>query len=81
MDESALGGMLSDFSVSSIVASILFGIIGYWVFRQGRKQANHRNVVLGLVLMGYPYFVSSPKLMWGIGFLVCGITYYFWDQE
>jgi hypothetical protein len=83
MDESSLniGSLLSGFSISNLVAGILFGIIGYWVYRQGRKQVKNRNVFLGIVLMGYPYFVDNPKLTWGIGFLVCGIIYYFWDND
>lgn len=81
MDESALSTLTSGFSVSTLVAGFIFGIVGFWLFRHGRKNSNIRNVIIGIVLMIYPYFVESAKLTWGIGFLLCGIAYYYWNQD
>ena len=66
--------------MSSIIAGILFGIVGLIIFRHGRRNINNRNVFLGLLLMIYPYFVSNAWLNWGVGFLICAVIYYYWDD-
>ncbi|MNJ98470.1 hypothetical protein D3C87_162360 [compost metagenome] len=70
---------LSSLSVSSLIAGILFSIVGLWVFRQGRKAVNIRLTIVGLLMMIYPYFVDKPLLTWGIGCVLCGYSYYTWD--
>ncbi len=74
-------GMGMSFDVSSIIASIIFGIIGLWVFRHAKKTANLKNILVGIALMAYPYFVRGAVKNWGIGILLCAVAYYFWNDE
>jgi glucose uptake protein GlcU len=68
------------FSLSSIIASILFGIIGWWMFKTAKRRDNTKVVWIGVALMIYPYFVDNTKLIWLIGFALCGLAYYYrWD--
>ena len=57
----------SGFSVATIIAGLLFGTIGFAAFIYGKKQGSWKPLVIGLVLMGYPYFVTDPFWLFGIG--------------
>jgi hypothetical protein len=65
------------FSTSQIVASLLFGVIGFYVFRFGKKTLNYRVIFCGVGLMVYPLFTSGPLQDWGVGCALCGAAYYF----
>jgi multisubunit Na+/H+ antiporter MnhE subunit len=67
------------FDVPSLIAGLVFGIVGLYVFRRGKKESSMRLVVLGLALMIYPYFVDGATLNWVVGFLLSGASYYYWN--
>jgi glucose uptake protein GlcU len=71
-------GLDLDFSVSSILAGIIFGIVGIYVYRHAKKNGNIIVVCLGIAMMVYPYIVSGDWLTWIVGFALCGASYYFW---
>ena len=48
----------------------LFSLIGFAVFTYGRRQRTATHTVIGVALMAYPYFVSSPLALVGIGVLL-----------
>ena len=50
-----------------MMAWLVFGLIGMAAFGYGKKQGNFNVLVLGGALMVYPYFVSDPLLLWGVG--------------
>ncbi len=66
-------------SPSYIVGAIFFGIIGYVVFRRGRKSERSVLTWSGAALMLYPYAVSETWLLWAIGAGLCGWVYYQWN--
>jgi multisubunit Na+/H+ antiporter MnhE subunit len=78
MENLPIESFMSSFSFSSLVAGLIFGSVGLWIFGHGRKNANNRNIVIGLVLMIYPYFVSGAWLTWGLGLALCGYAYHTW---
>ncbi|MBC7372287.1 MAG: hypothetical protein H7326_12015 [Bdellovibrionaceae bacterium] len=65
-------------SFSSIAAGIVFSGIGLWFFREGKRRDNTRLVIIGIALMVYTYFTSSPWLDWGVGLALCGAAKYYW---
>jgi multisubunit Na+/H+ antiporter MnhE subunit len=67
-----------DFSVSSLLAGFIFGVVGYYTLRHAKKNANIAASVLAVTLMVYPYFISGAWLTWIVGFALCGATYYVW---
>lgn len=73
IDASAL-----NISFSNVMAGLIFGVIGLWLFRQGRQRTDMRLIFTSIALMVYSYFTSSPGADWGIGFSLCGLAYYFW---
>lgn len=56
--------------IAMLIGGIVFGIIGLYLFRHGRRNQVIRNVVIGLILMIYPYFVSEKKLFWFVGLVL-----------
>jgi len=68
---------MPSFTVSQIIAGILFGIVGLYLFRWGKKNTHYPHIFIGLGLMIYPYFVTSDALTWVVGFALCGAGYYF----
>ncbi len=61
----------------SLFGAILFGAIGMGAFVHGKRTASAARMLLGVVLMGYPYFVSDPVLVYVIGAALCGLLYAF----
>lgn len=60
-------------SAGIIFWGIMISMVGVVFLRYGKKNADVLTIIAGLVLMIYPYFISS--LGWSIfaGLLICGI--------
>ena len=59
-----------NFSVPTLLVSLVFGSIGLGVFIYGKRQARMLLAATGLALMIYPYFVSGWRLSLAIGVLL-----------
>lgn len=66
---------------SAIFSGIIFGIIGLYVFRDGRRKTNYFTVFIGVGLMVYPYFTTGPLADWGVGIILCIAAYYLRNAE
>ena len=55
-----------DFDADSLIASLFIGGIGTVSFIYGKKQQRIPQMVVGFLLMAYPYFISNVFLMIGI---------------
>ncbi len=55
----------------NLFLSIVFGGIGFAFFIYGKKQAKFIPLIVGIILMIYPYFVSSA--LW-IGIIGIGLS-------
>ena len=63
-----------DIDAASLFASLIVSGVGYFLFSYGRKAADMPKVAVGLVMLVYPYFVSSTIVMIGIAVaLVAGL--------
>lgn len=69
------------FDIPSMIAGILFGFVGIWLYREGKKKTNNHIKFSGVALMIYPYFIEGALWNWMIGLLICGWAYYFWETE
>jgi hypothetical protein len=63
------------FDASNLVAGFLVSGVGFVLFSYGRKMSRIPQVVAGLVLMVFPYFVPNVLLMLGIGAVLCLLLY------
>jgi hypothetical protein len=64
-----------DLDVSSIAAGFVVSGVGFVLFNYGRKMGRIPHVVIGLILMVFPYFVPSVLVMFGIAALLCALLY------
>lgn len=65
------------FTPGALFASMLFGSIGIGAFIYGKKTGTLRPLVLGIVLMVYPYFVSQLALLYGVGIALTAALFLF----
>ena len=64
-----------NFTFSSIMAGLIFGTIGLYMLRHGKKEAHVPFIVIGLGLMIYPYFIENEFLLWGVGSVLLLFAY------
>jgi protein-S-isoprenylcysteine O-methyltransferase Ste14 len=64
-------------SAANLLASFLFGIIGYAAFRYGRKTHSRNPVYIGLLLMLYPFVVTQTWALYVVGIALCIALYVF----
>lgn len=52
-----------DLDAGSLIASFIIGSIGLVAFMYGKRQGRFPQMVVGLVMMLYPYFVPNVAIM------------------
>jgi len=62
-----------------LFASFLFGAIGLAAFVYGKKLAQWKPMVTGVVLMAFPYFVSRTWVVYAIGAALCVLLFVWRD--
>jgi hypothetical protein len=65
-----LSGLLSGFSLYTILLAVLFGLVGFAAFRYGKKNSEPRPLFIGIALMAYGYFVTNAWVSLAIGSLL-----------
>ena len=58
---------------NALLLSLLIGCIGFVCFAYGKKQQRFPQMVAGIILCVYPYFVSDLMLMGGIAVAVLAL--------
>jgi len=62
-------------SPAVLFAGLTFGLIGIAAFTYGRKQGQWQQMVIGIALIGFPYFVSETWLLYAIGVALCAALF------
>lgn len=63
-----------DLSPSSLFASLLVGLVGFGLFTYGRKQVRTPQLIVGIALMVFPYFVANAAIVYAVSVgLVVGL--------
>jgi hypothetical protein len=57
---------------NSLLASMLIGSVGLGLLIYGKKQMRVPQMIVGIALLVYPYFVSNVWLMLGIAVAAVG---------
>ena len=79
---SGLSGLIGGgggFNWWNIIGGIIFSIIGWCAFSHGRREKSVRPMVIGLVLMIYPYFVANTLLFFAVG-IALSAALHFWKE-
>ncbi|SMC24112.1 hypothetical protein SAMN02745857_01753 [Andreprevotia lacus DSM 23236] len=64
---------------AALLAMLVFSVVGFVAFRYGKKQMLWQPMVIGILLMVYPYFVEQTWLLYLIGIALCAGLYFFRD--
>ncbi|MDD5226328.1 MAG: hypothetical protein PHV97_03975 [Candidatus Omnitrophica bacterium] len=64
-------------NTANILASVIFGSIGFGALIYGKKQSNLKALVIGVALMVYPYFVPNPIALFTIGAVLTVLLFIF----
>ena len=67
-------------NISGILATSIFGLIGFVAFLRGRKMSDPKLLIIGILLMGYSFFVSNAIWTWVIGIALTAALFIFRDQ-
>jgi hypothetical protein len=63
------------FSVSSLLAGFVFGVIGMFLIGRARREGHLPSLLVGIVLVLYPYFIENVYLLWGAGIALVALAY------
>jgi hypothetical protein len=62
-----------DLDGNSLIASLVIGSVGFVSFAYGKKQHRLPQMLVGVALMAFPYFVPGVLLMSGIAVALLGL--------
>jgi len=63
------------FDANSLLLSLLIGSVGFVCFTYGRKQRRFPQMLAGVTLMVYPYFVPA---LWPMGAVAVAVLALMW---
>ena len=64
--ENALGGFQLPEPLA-LMGMVMFSLLGMWAFKEGRREANIKQLLLGIALAGYSYFTPETWQVWLVG--------------
>lgn len=67
------------FSWAKVAAYVIFNAIGFVAFVYGKKNSFGRPMIIGVVLMVYPYFVPGTFALYVIGAALTAALYFWRD--
>ena len=65
--------------MSNIIGGLVFGSVGFIAFVYGKKQTNFKIMILGALLMAYPYFIQNTLLIYVIGAVLTAALFFLRD--
>ncbi len=89
-DAQTLNSVLSSYGISNplnggsinwfgLLGGFIFSTIGWYAFMHGKREKSARPMVIGILLMVYPYFVPNAILTFVIGIALTAALYYWRD--
>jgi hypothetical protein len=63
------------FDPASLIASLVVSSVGYVFFSYGRKQRRMPQIVVGVLMLIYPYFVGDVVIMLAVMLALCGMCW------
>ena len=75
-NESSGNGLIGGFSLAGLIGGFLFGGVGFIAFMYGKRNAEFRPMIIGILLMGYPYLVRNTIALYLVGFALTAALYF-----
>jgi hypothetical protein len=60
---------------SSLIAGLFVSSIGFVLFKYGKKMSRPPQMIGGLLLMVFPYFIPGVAWMLAVGGLICALIW------
>ncbi|MBI1977498.1 MAG: hypothetical protein HYS55_01965 [Candidatus Omnitrophica bacterium] len=57
-------------NAANLIGGVIFSSIGVAAFIYGKKQASYKPMVIGILLVAFPYFVQNAALLYMVGILL-----------
>ncbi len=64
---------------ADLIGNLLFSGIGFVALAFAKKQGRLKTALFGVLLMFYPYFVSSTVMLYGVGIVLTICLFMFTD--
>lgn len=58
---------VAGFSWVGLIGGVLFGSVGFIAFIYGKKNSEFKPLIIGVLLMGYPYLVRNEIAVFAVG--------------
>jgi hypothetical protein len=69
--------IIAGLSMWGLIWGLLFNAVGVFAFLYGKNRANVPFIVLGVLLVGYPYVVQDATMVFIIGAALSAALYFF----
>ncbi len=63
--------------IANLVGGLIFSGIGFVALAYAKGEANIKIGLIGIALMGYPYFVTNTLAMYAVGIALTASLFYF----
>ncbi len=67
-------------TTENLIGGIIFGAIGFSAFMYGKKISGWKAMILGVVLMVFPYAVQNTVGLYCVGTLLTAALFIFRDE-
>jgi hypothetical protein len=71
------GKVIAGLSMWALIWGLLFNSVGVFAFLYGKKRSNVTYIIIGVLLVAYPYVVQQAILVFIIGALLTAALYVF----
>ncbi|MBU0468184.1 MAG: hypothetical protein KKF78_09715 [Candidatus Omnitrophica bacterium] len=78
-DKSAGNSLIAGFSMAGFLGGILFGSIGFVAFMYGKRNSEFRPMILGILLISYPYFLKNTIALYIVG-IALTVVLFVWRE-
>lgn len=70
-------GLIAGFSAWGLMGGLVFSGIGFVAFIYGKKNAEFKPMLMGILLMAYPYFIRGTIALYVVGIALTAALYFF----
>ena len=74
--DGSLSGLIGGFSIWGLFGGFIFGMIGMAAFIYGKKNSAFKPMLIGIILMVYPYFIRNTVVLCLVGLALCAALYF-----
>jgi hypothetical protein len=60
---------------ATLIAGLVFGIYGLYFLRLGRRLNHAPSIIIGIILMVFPYFIDRIAILWTVGVSLILLAY------